>query len=798
MSKLSRFFALALVGCIATAAQAVEFNPFDKSLWAVLSSEDEFDGGQVATSCATIINEGMLSAADTIVGNNTGAVSDFTSAQACGAPCGGYGGTGHDNIYQFTVPTAGNWTFSACSSGLDLSLSLRSTGACPGTACVGGDDDSCAACGGTFSPTFTAALATGTTYYFIVDAFSSADVGPYSIAVTGPGACTSDADCNMDGLFCNGTSTCDLGTGACSPFSGNPCSAPTPTCDEANDACIGCQSPGAPPCDDANFCNGMATCDSGTGLCVAGTPPCLVECGQLCNEATDLCIDPDICWAWMAGPGGTSFFPSGNIDDTPGAGGIQCQAPWVFDDIELEGQSHVLNYYEFAMLARSNVLNASPVGTQYTVETCLFANQNDGTCDPSPAAGLGLMPIAGTCCTTNVDALGNPLTVNPGGTPAQMVRCTAATTPLLPDNSDDDELDDCDIDFYMGYRTLEKGAGYHIAAAGFTAQPIGGPAGDNDFGVSVMWVETCPGGAGVPSGFSGGATFFGNDAGFPADFGVAHVCVSTVGKCCDLGGTSCTITTEADCAGTWTEGGGICDPPTVCDADDDGDGVFADCGDNCPLAPNPGQQNCNGDAEGDACETDPAEQDNDMDGLCNGVDPCPSDPNNGDTDMDGALDCNELCDDDPNKTDPGICGCGVSDADTDMDGALDCNEACDDDPNKTDPGICGCGVSDADSDMDGTVNCNDGCPGDPNKIAAGQCGCGSADTDTDMDGTADCNDGCDNDPLKTAPGNCGCDIAETDPCPLPVPTVSQWGLLILALLLLAAGKVYFNRRRAMA
>ena len=38
---------------------------------------------------------------------------------------------------------------------------------------------------------------------------------------------------------------------------------------------------------------------------------------------------------------------------------------------------------------------------------------------------------------------------------------------------------------------------------------------------------------------------------------------------------------------------------------------------------------------------------------------------------------------------------------------------CPSDPSKTQPGICGCGVSDADSDSDGIPNCNDACPNDP-------------------------------------------------------------------------------------
>ena len=81
---------------------------------------------------------------------------------------------------------------------------------------------------------------------------------------------------------------------------------------------------------------------------------------------------------------------------------------------------------------------------------------------------------------------------------------------------------------------------------------------------------------------------------------------------------------------------------------------------------------------------------------------------------------------------------------------------CPTDPDKTDPGVCGCGVSDVDTDGDGTPDCNDGCPADPDKTAPGACGCGVSDVDTDGDGTPDCNDGCPNDPNKTAPGTAGC------------------------------------------
>ena len=109
-----------------------------------------------------------------------------------------------------------------------------------------------------------------------------------------------------------------------------------------------------------------------------------------------------------------------------------------------------------------------------------------------------------------------------------------------------------------------------------------------------------------------------------------------------------------------------------------------------------------------------------------------------DTDSDGTPDCNDNCPNDPNKTEPGICGCSVTDTDTDSDGTPDCIDSCLNDPNKTQPGVCGCGISDIDTDGDGTPDCNDNCPNDPNKTQSGVCGCGTSDTDSDNDGIPDC------------------------------------------------------------
>jgi hypothetical protein len=194
--------------------------------------------------------------------------------------------------------------------------------------------------------------------------------------------------------------------------------------------------------------------------------------------------------------------------------------------------------------------------------------------------------------------------------------------------------------------------------------------------------------------------------------------------------------------------------PCSCE-DPDGDGFYTICGDNCPFIFNPGQEDCdNGTTpEGDACETDWDYMDNDGDGTCNKDDACPDDPNQ---------DIVTAC----------PCGTGPFDAfnvptDTDGAGTPDCVDDCDLDPNTDDNSICPCDGPDswwaaksvpADDDGDGVPNCIDCLPG--------------------VDDAIFCP---------------GCDYPD---CGDAIPTISEWGLVILALLLLAAGKVYFGRRAA--
>ncbi len=155
--------------------------------------------------------------------------------------------------------------------------------------------------------------------------------------------------------------------------------------------------------------------------------------------------------------------------------------------------------------------------------------------------------------------------------------------------------------------------------------------------------------------------------------------------------------------------------------------------------------------EGDACEPDPCDQDSDGDGCCNCVDECPTDPA---------------------KCDPGQCGCseGEVDKDGDCDGPLaECQGHC--------------------------MDCVDECPNDDGAcVLDPYCGCPGAPFDWDGDGVPNCEDQC--------PGIddtiFGPDGGRATSCVGAIPTVSTWGLVVLALFLLVAGKVYFGRRTVTA
>ncbi len=204
--------------------------------------------------------------------------------------------------------------------------------------------------------------------------------------------------------------------------------------------------------------------------------------------------------------------------------------------------------------------------------------------------------------------------------------------------------------------------------------------------------------------------------------------------------------------------------PGVCgcgipDDDTDGDNIF-DCQDNCPTTSNANQADDDGDQIGDVCDncmtlSNPLQVDSDSDGTGDLCDPCPEE-NPNDEDGDGLCAPADECPQDTGKTNPGQCGCGVTDTDSDNDGTADCNDLCPADSTKTAPGICGCGAPDLDTDGDTVFDCDDQCEGLNDTI------------DTNNDGIPD--------------------------CAVTIPTTSDWGVVALALSLLIAAKVFFGTR----
>ncbi|MDH3786748.1 MAG: thrombospondin type 3 repeat-containing protein, partial [Acidobacteriota bacterium] len=169
----------------------------------------------------------------------------------------------------------------------------------------------------------------------------------------------------------------------------------------------------------------------------------------------------------------------------------------------------------------------------------------------------------------------------------------------------------------------------------------------------------------------------------------------------------------------------------TCD-DPDADGVCTG-DDNCPVDPNPGQEDADGDGAGDVCDPCPNDPDDDADadGVCGDVDNCPEDPNPGqvDGDQDGLGDVCDPCPNDP-------------DNDIDQDNVCGDVDNCPNVPNS----------NQSDQDMDGLGDACDICPLDPFDDIDGDGVCGDEDNcpdipnpgqiDSDGDGKGDACDPC--------------------------------------------------------
>jgi hypothetical protein len=199
---------------------------------------------------------------------------------------------------------------------------------------------------------------------------------------------------------------------------------------------------------------------------------------------------------------------------------------------------------------------------------------------------------------------------------------------------------------------------------------------------------------------------------------------------------------------TIVKGVGICGSQAH---DDDLDGVCSGV-DNCPLTANPDQFDLDADGFGDSCDLCPldATDDADGDGVCEDIDNCPGTPNTPqiDVDLDGIGDACDNC--------------------VDSDSDLVC-EPDDDCPLAYDP-------AQSDLDLDGLGDVCDLCINDPLDDLDADGWCADVDVcpdifdaiqdDTDGDGLGDACDGCPTDSLNDWDGDGVC--GDVDVCPFDV------------------------------
>lgn len=147
-------------------------------------------------------------------------------------------------------------------------------------------------------------------------------------------------------------------------------------------------------------------------------------------------------------------------------------------------------------------------------------------------------------------------------------------------------------------------------------------------------------------------------------------CPVPFGPCCFPVGVCIDDTQRGACelVGGHYQGDGL-----GCDVDPDHDGL-AGCVDNCPTLANANQDDADSDQVGDLCDNCPL--------IVNS--------NQVDSDEDGAGDECDGCPLDPAKIEPGLCGCGNSDADSDLDVVPDCFDRCADSPSNGHVNDCGC------------------------------------------------------------------------------------------------------------
>ena len=643
------------------------------------------------------------------------------------------------------------------------------------------------------------------------------------MCVAGQG-CQNTPDDNFcdNGLYCDGNEVCDP-VNDCQDGT-EPCAEPL-RCDEDEDECVDCLTDGQ--CDDGNYCNGVEVCLG--NRCIPGTPPdcddgvsCTID---TCNEDTDTCDntpDDSVCSNGLYCDGVEVCDPvndcqAGMAPDCDD--GVSCTVDTCNEDTDTcdnTPDDSICSNGQFC----DGVEVCDPVndcqagtapncddGVSCTVDTC---NENTDSCDNTPDDSVC---SNGQFCD-GVEVCDPANDCQPGMAPNcdDGVTCTVDTC-----NENTDSCDNLPNDAACSDGLQCNG----VEVCDPVNDCQAGTPPNCDDGIACT-IDVCD--------EAGGCTNTPDDS--LCDNGVfcdgAEVC-DPVNGCkgavpvnCD-DGVSCTIDScdeqSESCVNSPDDSicnnGSFCDGVEVCDPINDCQGGTApncDDGVGCTVdACNEATDSCDNTPDNSLCSNGQ---------FCDGMEVC-----------DPTLDCQpgngDVCDD-------GV-GCTVDmcDEDTDMCTNMPNDSLCDDgefcngtevcDPNGDCQAgtavVCDDGIActtDSCNDItdecvsspnNGACNDNDPCTldictgnGCMNSPICGAC-CQADDTCNDQVTLSQCLaiagasfDGVGSSCAGDSNGNGLDDNCEPGE---QVPTVSEWGLVILALLLGTMGKLYFGRREAM-
>ena len=508
--------------------------------------------------------------------------------------------------------------------------------------------------------------------------------------------CVFDADCD-DGMFCNGDETCAVDTCVAG---GDPCSVGE-ICDDTEDLCIvaiDCNSNGVSDlfdiaggssddvnanevpdecdecvvdgdCSNGLFCDGEEVCD--VDQCIGGAFPCVA--GQDCDEGSDAC------------------FPIG----------ADCNSNAIGDAADIAG-------------ATSDDANSNGIPDE--CDACVFDTDcdDDVFCNGAESCNVdtctnGMIPCElGQLCDEEFDLCqpdGSDCNTNGVGDAYDIALGTSAdlNSNGVPDECDACVMDaDCDDGLYCtGIETC------NIDTCAPSSNPclIGQTCVEESDTCAPTGADCNANGIGDATDIAAGTSMDCNSNGVPdacdIAFGDSNDCnLNAVPDDCDLlfgDAFDCNTNGALDECDIAEKMSDDCDTngvPDECQSDDDADGVIDAC-DLCPDTP-PGL--IMGDAGcplalgpccffGEICIDDRLESEcTILDGtyLGDGF-TCELDP-----DGDGVTGCDDRCPFDGQKSEPGICGCGVSDMDSDQDGLVDCVDRCPNTPLGDPVNACGC------------------------------------------------------------------------------------------------------------